>query len=166
MNGARGDPKRYWPEKCYKCGRRGQLAALAAVAVLLLQACLPQQGAQSARVEVLGHGNHCGKRDQGAHWIEADDVEDRLAVDPREGYRLLLISQGERPTGGFGVSLNAYTLERGRVRVRLHLKKPSGDELVTQALTRPCLVLGIPGAADVVELQDTDGRVLSELEVP
>ncbi|SEO91549.1 PrcB C-terminal [Aquisalimonas asiatica] len=116
-------------------------------------------------MEVLGQGNRCGDLDTGARWIEPDALE-RLDVERSSDRALLLISQGERPTGGYGVNLDATSVDGDTIIVHLRLQAPGDDELVTQALTRPCLVLGIPRDAAAVELRQREGGVLASLEVP
>lgn len=145
--------------------RSGQLVAIFG-ALIVLQGCLPTQSDhEPAAIEVLAQGNRCGDLQTGARWIQPDALE-RLDVERREDRALLLISQGERPTGGYGVNLDESSLDDGRVIVYLRLQAPGDDELVTQALTRPCLVLGIPRDAGSVELRQREGGVLASLEVP
>ncbi len=47
---------------------------------------------------------------------------------------------GEKPTGGYSLAVESARLEGERVTVRLALKEPSPDEIVTQALTYPYAV--------------------------
>lgn len=134
--------------------------------MLALQGCFSSQSdREPASVEVLGQGNRCGDLDTGARWIEPDALE-RLDVERSSDRALLLISQGERPTGGYGVNLDATSVDGDTIIVHLRLQAPGDDELVTQALTRPCLVLGIPRDAAAVELRQREGGVLASLEVP
>ncbi|MFV8834504.1 protease complex subunit PrcB family protein [Aquisalimonas sp.] len=134
--------------------------------VVALQGCLSTQSdREPAAVEVLGQGNRCGDLETGARWIEPGALEG-LDLEHKADRALLLISQGERPTGGYGVNLDETTVDGDTVIVYLRLQAPGDDELVTQALTRPCLVLGIPRDAAVVELRQREGGVLASLEVP
>src|SRR5215210_1219710 len=52
---------------------------------------------------------------------------------------------GEKPTGGYSMSVRSARLEGDRVTVRLALKEPPSDEILTQALTYPYAVAVIRG---------------------
>ncbi len=47
---------------------------------------------------------------------------------------------GEKPTGGYSLAVESARLEGDRVTVRLALKEPPQDAVVTQALTYPYVV--------------------------
>jgi hypothetical protein len=47
---------------------------------------------------------------------------------------------GEKPTGGYSMSVRSARLEGDRVTVRLSLKEPPRDAILTQALTYPYAV--------------------------
>ncbi len=52
---------------------------------------------------------------------------------------------GEKPTGGYSVTVESARSEGERVTVRLMLKKPPKDAFVTQALTYPYAVALVKG---------------------
>ena len=57
---------------------------------------------------------------------------------PDSGEGIYLISYwGEKPTGGYSLAIESARLEGDRVTVRLKLKEPPPDAMVTQALTYP-----------------------------
>lgn len=61
---------------------------------------------------------------------------------------LVLISLGQKPSGGYGVALGGTTAEvnGGMVALPLTVQEPAPDSLHTQQLTQPCLVVAIqPG---------------------
>lgn len=61
---------------------------------------------------------------------------------------LLLISLGQKPSGGYGLSLTgeAATVENGALLLPLVIQEPSPNTLQTQQLTQPCLVVELqPG---------------------
>ena len=70
---------------------------------------------------------------------------------------------GEKPTGGYSMSVRSARLEGNRVTVRLALKEPPRDAILTQALTYPYAVAVIrglsPGDRDF-SLVDENGREL------
>src|SRR5919106_1254499 len=70
---------------------------------------------------------------------------------------------GEKPTGGYSMSVRSARLEGGRVIVRLALREPPRDAILTQALTYPYAVAVIreldPGGKDF-SFEDENGRAL------
>ena len=52
----------------------------------------------------------------------------------------LAVYWGEKPTGGYSLAVKAARIEGDRVTVRLALKEPPSDAIVTQALTHPYAV--------------------------
>lgn len=52
----------------------------------------------------------------------------------------LAVYWGEKPTGGYSLAVEAARIEGDRVTVRLALKEPPSDAIVTQALTYPYAV--------------------------
>ncbi|MFP4114097.1 MAG: protease complex subunit PrcB family protein [Spirochaetales bacterium] len=68
---------------------------------------------------------------------------DRPDVDfDRETVIVLLL--GERPTGGYGVGIEAVIESRGRVEVVVDVRRPQPGDMVTQVLTTPYCVAAIP----------------------
>ena len=70
---------------------------------------------------------------------------------------------GEKPTGGYSLTVESARLEGDRVTVRLVLKEPPRDAIVTQALTYPYAVVVVrnlePRGKDFSPT-DQDGREL------
>lgn len=70
---------------------------------------------------------------------------------------------GEKPTGGYSMSVRSARLDGSRVIVRLALKEPPRDAILTQALTYPYAVAVIreldPGGKDF-SFVDENGREL------
>jgi hypothetical protein len=70
---------------------------------------------------------------------------------------------GEKPTGGYSMSVRSAHLKGDRVTVRLALKEPPRDAILTQAFTYPYAVAVIrdlsPGDRDF-SLVDENGREL------
>jgi hypothetical protein len=74
---------------------------------------------------------------------------------PDSGEGVYLISYwGEKPTGGYSLTVESARLEGEVVKVRLKLEEPSKDAMVTQALTYPY-------AAVVVRDVDLEGKEFS-----
>ncbi len=78
----------------------------------------------------------------------------------------LLISLGERPTGGYAVVVDKIVLEKGVLEVWISERSPRSDEFVTMAFTYPFDLVRLPkekilGASCVV-VRDRRGLVLAE----
>jgi hypothetical protein len=54
---------------------------------------------------------------------------------------------GRKNTGGYSIGLAGAREKDGRILVRLSLKKPPKDAMVTQAITYPYVYVFVPGAA-------------------
>jgi hypothetical protein len=70
---------------------------------------------------------------------------------------------GEKPTGGYSISVRAARLEGNRVTVRLALKEPPRDAILTQALTYPyavAVIRGLNPAGKEFYFADENGREL------
>jgi hypothetical protein len=67
------------------------------------------------------------------------------AVPDSGGGTYLAAYWGEKPTGGYSLSVRSARLEGERVSVQLSLKEPPPDAIVTQALTYPFTVAVVHG---------------------
>ncbi|HEX4993092.1 MAG TPA: protease complex subunit PrcB family protein [Rubrobacteraceae bacterium] len=70
---------------------------------------------------------------------------------------------GEKPTGGYTMSVRSARLEGDRVTVRLSLKEPPRDAIVTQALTYPyavAVIRDLSPAGKAFSFADERGREL------
>ena len=54
-----------------------------------------------------------------------------------EGVLYLLVTYGEKPTGGYTVEITDIAEEESRLIVTAHFEEPGADDIVTQALTYP-----------------------------
>ncbi|HEX6711679.1 MAG TPA: protease complex subunit PrcB family protein [Rubrobacter sp.] len=85
----------------------------------------PGQGPQSPRVVVAASASALSK-------------EFGASVPPDSGEGVYLISYwGEKPTGGYSLAVKSARLEGDQLTIRLRLKEPPPDAMVTQALTYP-----------------------------
>ncbi len=76
---------------------------------------------------------------------------------------LVAIFLGAKPTGGYGLDVEAASLEGGDLYVDVRATSPAAGAITTQALTSPWLLLRIPrGDVSAVWFRDAeDGRLLS-----
>ncbi len=70
-------------------------------------------------------------------WIEGARQEFAGQTYELEGVLYLLVTYGERPTGGYDVEITDIAVQDDRVVVTADFTEPAEDEMVTQALTYP-----------------------------
>lgn len=138
---------------------RAAVASVMAVAVLLMGCAVNRsektpEGAPLARQ--LTQSDHCGLTAPGLVYLEsADDVErlsrlptanlplDSLKAVDFEREHLILVGLGQKPTGGFGVTLEGSVIHDSILEVDVALRQPAADAMVTQVLTTPCAVIAV-----------------------
>lgn len=74
--------------------------------------------------------------------------------------RYALVEMGQRATGGFGLAVSRQAVRRGATLVlSATFVAPAPGELVTQALTAPCVLVQLPeGPYSRLELRDQTGE--------
>ncbi|MEM6999845.1 MAG: protease complex subunit PrcB family protein [Pseudomonadota bacterium] len=121
--------------------------------------------------EIMSH-HQCAGIDRGAQWIQEQDLAGLrgakfLHIDPAQAetttasqidaaQRLLVVSMGQQTTGGYTLALAGAKLADTTLILDMDWQTPAPDTLVTQALTAPCVVVGITGQApypETVEVQ-------------
>ncbi len=70
-------------------------------------------------------------------WIEASRQEFAGQTYELEGVLYLLVTYGEKPTGGYDVEITDIAVQDDKVVVTAEFTEPAEDEIVTQALTYP-----------------------------
>ena len=83
-------------------------------------------------------------------------------------YGVLLIRIGEKPNGGYGLTLTAdeATIENREARIPVRLSEPEPGFLYTQAIVYPHLVIKMEkGAFDGIAVVDQNGSVKMRLSV-
>lgn len=146
------------------------MAAVALVTGFLLNACTTKysstaDGAPLARQ--ITASDQCGVGSQGLSYLESRDdlsrLEDwsmqNLSMKPlneldfnRE--HVLIVGMGQKPTGGFGLTLASSQIKDDVFRLTMFLRRPPADAVVSQALTTPCAVLAItPDHWDSLEVR-------------
>lgn len=110
----------------------------------------PGQGPQSPRVVVAPSASALSK-----------ELGSEI---PDSGEGIYLISYwGEKPTGGYSLAVESARLEGNLVTVRLKLKEPPPDAMVTQALTYPyaaAIVRDVSLEGKELSFEDRNGRRL------
>lgn len=77
------------------------------------------------------------------------------------GRSVVGIFLGQRPTGGYGISLNSARIMGGVLELNLNVSAPGAGSITTQALTSPWLAAEITGTFSSVVVKDAaTGRIL------
>ena len=160
--------------------RPGWMALLPAGLALVLGCARAGGGADVALpIELLYGGGQCGGLERPAvAWIASPEAwrqlygevtSPRMNPPPapvvnfsREG--VLLIAMGQRPSAGYGLSLDGETTVRdGVLAVRVDWREPQPGYRLAQVVTSPCLLLKVPAAAFTrIQVLDREDRVRLE----
>lgn len=70
-------------------------------------------------------------------WVEDSRNKFMAQTLEHEGLLYLLVTYGEKPTGGYTVEITDITEQEGKIVVTANFTEPGEDEMVTQALTYP-----------------------------
>ncbi|WP_143528822.1 protease complex subunit PrcB family protein [Rubrobacter xylanophilus] len=156
-------------------------ALLIAALLLLVFGCRPEDAGEPSPRELEVHQTASGQTFRGREEPLAvvapsrEELEEALGnTVPKEvtepggspGEREathLAVFWGEKPSGGYSLSVASARLEGERLVVRLRLRRPGPGEIVTQALTYPYAVAVISGVGPEgreVVLTDQEGRRL------
>jgi hypothetical protein len=146
---------------------------------ILAVCCLPIAMTGCAAIEVLHESAQCG----GATQRQAILLADQAALDALwqglpattpagraptadfQGKSILYLADDERSSAGYGLSLASphMTVNLGVASLHLETAVPAG--MTAQVITRPCLLLALPGNDyRRVEALDQSGRVWAAAE--
>jgi hypothetical protein len=141
--------------------------------MLALSGCSRQTELAPVTVRELAAGDHC--LGTGAAVVsDMNELRAALGGDPGPVQvdftkeRVVTVSAGQRPTAGYRLQLVSSQVQvaGGKVLIRLQEQKPSGDSMVAQVLTTPCIVLALTrGTYAAVEFVDDRERSLATIEL-
>jgi hypothetical protein len=157
--------------------RRGLTLLLACLG---LAGCsgLPLLGGNPSGVEVVGDSTYCGTPSQNSEvhyfsgpeafgsWIDYRNISNFNRNMAQGG--LLIVEMGQRPTGGYDITLNGEDsgVQDDTLRIVIDWYAPRLDAAVSQALTSQCIALKLPaGAYHEVEIVDQLGNSRGAVEV-
>jgi len=83
-----------------------------------------------------------------------------------DGTSYLLVSSGERPTGGYGIELVSFGTYDEVYKVLVGEGKPGADAIVPQILTYPYVVVRFEGALEVTEIFNETSEEFKVLDAP
>lgn len=84
-------------------------------------------------------------------------------ADGKGGY-IVFIGMGEKPTGGFSIKVLSVEDNEGRTNIFIEEISPKADDVVTQALTYPYIVIEIKGVTNRFSII-TNSKAIYELIV-
>jgi len=110
---------------------------------------------------------HCGLTGPGLAYVQTSERLQQLLELPAQNMavqqlrqvdlekeHLLFVTLGEKPTGGFSVSLASASVEstKNTLRLSMAVRSPAPGTMVTQVITSPCVVVAVP-ATDWPEIR-------------
>ena len=70
-------------------------------------------------------------------WIDTSQEIFGAQTKLHEEILYMLVTYGEKPTGGYVVEITGISEEEDKILVTIHFSEPGEDDMVTQALTYP-----------------------------
>jgi hypothetical protein len=148
----------------------GRLASVALLSSLIL-ACPATAAEQKADILAEGAFSAIDQPQQtvlhdaaayAALWASHAAHEEPPAKAPAVDFAkdtVAAVFAGTQPTGGISLAVSSLRQEKDGWHLRLELRKPGPDCMVTQALTQPWMLVRIPGSGQAVNM---DIRVTEE----
>lgn len=105
---------------------------------------------------------HCGLTGPGLAYVATSKQLQQLLELPAQNMavqqlrqvnlereHLLFVTLGEKPTGGFSVSLASASAENTKsvLQLTVAVRAPAPEMMTTQAITSPCVVVAVPAIA-------------------
>jgi hypothetical protein len=131
------------------------------------------------KVRLLWQGSQCGTKKPTPHatWIEDPDLfkktdagakQELLSrVDfSREG--ILIVSMGQKPTGGYGLALNreVAVISDDAAVLSVSWIEPPKDAILPQVITSPCLAVILPkGSYNRIRLLDQNEDLRLQVDI-
>lgn len=155
----------------YKKVLAGAPVAALLVGSLLVSGCATSDIVETRPDELLARqiiqSAHCGLSGPGLAYVETPERLQQLLDLPAQNMavqqlrqvdlekeHLLFVTLGEKPTGGYSISLVSATAETSSspLRLAVSVRSPAPETMTTQVITSPCVVVAVP-AHDWPEVQ-------------
>ena len=127
---------------------------VASVAGCAVNRSATAEGAPLARQ--VTESDHCGLAAPGLVYVSNAEELSQLSKLPSgklalkqlraiafEREHLLLVSLGQKTTGGYGLTLQSTAIVDDVLELMVEVRRPAAGAMVTQALTTPCAVIAI-----------------------
>ena len=106
-------------------------------------------GVETARRELIGSQEAWAEA-----WAELNATVDPAPEAPAVDFgahRVLVLTMGSRPTGGYSIDVESLTVDDGTLVVTVRETEPGATCMLTQAVTRPAFAATVPvGDVEVV----------------
>ncbi|MDF0748820.1 protease complex subunit PrcB family protein [Marinobacter sp. 71-i] len=138
---------------------RFTLLTILALALTLAAGCAVNRSATADGAPLarqVTESDHCGLTAPGLVYVSNARDLDKLASLPSgnlalnklraidfEQEHLVLVGLGQKPTGGYGLTLQSANIVDDVLELVVRARQPAADAMVTQALTTPCAVIAI-----------------------
>jgi hypothetical protein len=76
---------------------------------------------------------------------------------------LIHIGLGEKPTGGYNISVKSVTKANDTTKIKVVEDSPKPEEMVTQAITYPHTVIKVSDVTDQVKVVNQQGEVYEDI---
>lgn len=103
-------------------------------------------------------------------WLEQEDEWLGLPEQTRQQFgqtevnwleeNILIVSQGLKPSAGYGIELTNWLLEQDHWQVTRIAQQPATDSMQAQMMTSPCLLVKIPKSIKSFTLNGEQGQAL------
>ncbi|MGO1692063.1 MAG: protease complex subunit PrcB family protein [Marinobacter sp.] len=115
---------------------------------------------------------HCGLTGPGGAYVQTSERLRQLLELPTQNMavqqlrqvnlkqeHLLFVTLGEKPTGGYSISLASVSVDstENTLQLAMAVRSPAPGTMVTQAITSPCVVVAVP-ASDWSEIRASGVR--------
>jgi hypothetical protein len=125
-----------------------------------LAACAAEKNAH-VTLRNLHQGLYCGDEAAGVRWLTQESLPGAMKRpgagqhlgDPMttptaaEDEKLLLVSLGQKNSGGYGIALTSdqAEIQDEEIELPLEIQQPAPGAMQTMQLTNPCIVIGLRG---------------------
>jgi hypothetical protein len=136
-----------------------------------LVACGSQPAQVTYSVPVSFQSQHCAVSQTEAYiWLEQENEWLNLPQQTRQQLKyaqinwlesnVLIVSQGTKPSAGYGIDLSNWLLEQNYWQARRVIYQPEVGRLQAQMITSPCTLVKIPKTIKSFTLNNEQGKVL------
>lgn len=129
------------------------------LAIVLVAGCAVNRSATATGAPLarqVTESDHCGLTAPGLVYIDSASDLDKLGRLPSgnlamkklrmvdlEKEHLVLVGLGQKPTGGYGLTLASAEIADDVLELILEVRSPARGAMVPQALTTPCAIIAI-----------------------
>lgn len=100
-------------------------------------------------------------------WVQKYSLYEGVFLQKIDDYNVILVSMGEKLTGGYDVKVNEVTKEDNKWIIKTTLTEPKEPDFTTQQITYPNEVISMVNDGSPIEVRDQQtGKNLELIEIP